>query len=266
MNESEKHFCQKGDIHMKKRILIADNSNEFSDQLVKSLKKYDMLEVVGIANDGEQAIRMIKQLKPDMLVIDLLLAKRDGLAVLKEIRSMENCPVVVATSGFITDYVISVAANLDVHYLALKPCDMHHLTELIVDYWSGDGSRKMPQRTAERKIETLVTDILHDIGVPTHIKGYHYLREAIIIAVEDMDVINALTKVLYPQIARSFQTTPSRVERAIQHTIEISWDRREQNTLHQFFGYTVNKREDKPSAAEFLAVIADNIQCTMRMP
>lgn len=251
---------------MKKRIVIADNSEEFCDQLVQSLKKHDMLEVVGIANDGEQAVRMTKQIKPDMLVLDLLLAKQDGLGVLKEIHSMENRPVVVATSRFITDYVASASANLGVRYLMLKPCDTDALAEIMEEYWCGNEPRKASEKTTASKIETLTTNILRDIGVPAHIKGYHYLREAIIIAVEDMDVINALTKVLYPQVARTFQTAPARVARAIQHAIEISWDRREQNALNNFFGYTVNKREDKPSVAEFLAVIVDDIQRTMRTP
>lgn len=251
---------------MKKRVLVTDISEEFCDQLVHALKKHDMLEVVGIANDGEQAVRMIKQLKPDMLVLDLLLPKLDGIGILKEIHGMENRPVVVATSGFITDYVASASANLGARYLMLKPCDICALAEIIEEYWCCNEPRKASQQITACKIETLTTDILRDISVPAHIKGYHYLREAIMIAVEDPDVINALTKVLYPQVARTFQTAPARVARAIQHAIEISWDRREQNTLHQIFGYTVNKREDKPSVAEFLAVIVDNIQRTMRTP
>lgn len=266
MAGSENHFRQKGDTYMKKRIIIADNLEEFCDQLVQSLKKHDMLEVVGIANDGEQAVRMIKQLKPDMLVLDLLLPKLDGIGVLKEINKVENRPVVVATSGFITDYVASTAANLGVRYLMLKPCDIDDLAEIMEEYWCGNEPRKASQKTTASKIETLTTNILRDIGVPAHIKGYHYLREAIMIAVEDPDVINALTKVLYPQVARTFQTAPARVARAIQHAIEISWDRRDQNGLGQFFGYTINVREDKPAVAEFLAVIVDDIQHTMRTP
>jgi len=266
MAGSKKYFRQEGDTYMKIRIVIADNSEEFCNQLVQSLKKHDMLEVAGTANDGEQALRMVKKLKPDMLVLDLMLAKLDGLGVLKEIYTMENRPIVVATSRFITDYVASAAANLGVRYLMLKPCDSDHLVEVIEDYLCGTKLQTAPRGNATSKIETLTTNILRDIGVPAHIKGYHYLREAIMIAVEDPDVINALTKVLYPQVSRTFQTAPARVARAIQHAIEISWDRREQNALHQFFGYTINKREDKPSVAEFLAVIVDNIQRTMRTP
>ena len=259
------YFRQEGDKCMKKRVLIADNSEEFCDQLVQSLKKHDVLELIGIANDGEQAIRMVKQLKPDLLVIDLLLAKRDCIVVLKEIYSMEKRPVVVATSRFISDYVSSAVENLGVRYLMLKPCDSDSLTELIEDYWSSNQLQKTPQKRAAAKIATMATDILHEIGIPAHIKGYHYLREAIIIAVEDPDVINALTKVLYPQIARTFHTAPARVARAIQHAIEVAWDRSNQNVLNSFFRYTVNRQEDKPTVAEFLTVIADDIQRRMRI-
>ncbi len=250
---------------MKKRILIADNSDSFCNQLVQSLRKYDVVEVIGIAHDGEQTARMVKQQKPDMLVLDLLLPKLDRIGVLKEIYSNENRPVVIATSGFITDYVASSVAYLGVRYLMLKPCDMTSLTEQIVGYWNENELLKRPRESSANKIENLVTEILHDIGVPAYIKGYQYLREALIIAVEDVDVINALTKVLYPQVAKMFQTTPARVARAIQHAIEVVWDRREQNALDHFFGTTVSKREDKPTAAEFLAVIADDIQRCMRM-
>ena len=185
--------------------------------------------------------------------------------MLKEIYSMEKRPVVVATSRFISDYVSSAVENLGVRYLMLKPCDSDSLTELIEDYWSSNQLQKTPQKRAAAKIATMATDILHEIGIPAHIKGYHYLREAIIIAVEDPDVINALTKVLYPQIARTFHTAPARVARAIQHAIEVAWDRSNQNVLNSFFRYTVNRQEDKPTVAEFLTVIADDIQRRMRM-
>ncbi|MBO5891141.1 MAG: sporulation transcription factor Spo0A [Oscillospiraceae bacterium] len=249
---------------MKRRIIIADNSEVFCNGLVQSLKKYDMVEVVGAAHDGEQTVRMVKQLKPDMLVLDLLLPKLDGIGVLKEIYNMEKRPIVVATSGFITDYVASSVACLGARYLMLKPCDITSLSELIEGCWNENDLQKRPRESTATRIENLATDVLHDIGVPAHIKGYYYLREAVIITVEDMDVINALSKVLYPQVARIYQTTPSRVERAIRHATEIAWDRRDQTALDRFFGTTVNKREDKPTVAEFLSAIADDIQRTMR--
>ena len=120
------------------------------------------------------------------------------------------------------------------------------------------------RHTGQQSIETMVTNIIHEIGVPAHIKGYQYLREAIIIAVNDMDVINAITKVLYPQVAKTFQTTPSRVERAIRHAIEVAWDRGDLDTLQRFFGYTVSNTKGKPTNSEFIALIADKLQLQLK--
>lgn len=250
---------------MKKRVLIADNSEAFCSQLVQSLKKYDVVEVIGTAYDGEQTLRMVKEKKPDMLVLDLLLPKLDGIGVLKEIYSIGNRPIVIATSGFITDYVASVSDYLGIRYLILKPCDIDYLTEVITDCLSGTKLQKTRRENTAMKIENLATNILRDIGVPAHIKGYHYLREALIIVAKDMDVINALTKVLYPQIARTFQTTSAGVVRALRYAVEIAWSRRDQNGLDRFFGTTVSKRSDKITVEEFLLIIADDIRSTLDM-
>ena len=252
---------------MKKRVFIADNTEEFCCALTSALQHSDGFQIVGTANDGELAIRMVTESKPDILVLDMMLAKKDGISVLKAISALQPRPVVLATFGFITNYMASAAASLGARYLMLKPCDMSALVERLEEIRSGEFQQQPASRhTGQTSIETMITNIIHEIGVPAHIKGYQYLREAIIIAVEDMDVINAITKVLYPRIARTYQTTPSRVERAIEHAIEVAWDRRDQNALDQFFGYAGIKRKDKPSVAEFLAVIADDIQRTMRTP
>ena len=246
-------------------VMIADNTEEFCSSLVTTLQRSEGFRVVGTANDGEQAVRMIMELKPQILVLDLMLAKRDGLSVLKSISGMENKPMVLATSGFITDYVASAAANLGVRYLMLKPCDMTALAERLEELRGGQGiPMSQPRSSGKPNIEAMVTSIIHEIGVPAHIKGYQYLREAIIIAVNDMDVINAITKVLYPQVAKTFQTTPSRVERAIRHAIEVAWDRGDLDTLQRFFGYTVSNTKGKPTNSEFIALIADKLQLQMK--
>ena len=246
-------------------VIIADNTEEFCNSLTAALKRADGFQVLGTANDGEQAISMITERKPDILVLDLMLAKKDGLSVLKAISSMEHKPVTLATSRFVTDYVASAAANLGVRYLMLKPCDMHTLVERLEEIRGGETQRRTtPQRNDTTSIESMVTGIIHEIGVPAHIKGYQYLREAIIIAVNDMDVINAITKVLYPQVAKTFQTTPSRVERAIRHAIEVAWDRGDLDTLQRFFGYTVSNTKGKPTNSEFIALIADKLQLQLK--
>ena len=246
-------------------VMIADNTEEFCSSLVTALQRSEGFRVVGTANDGEQAVRMILEKQPRILVLDLMLSKKDGLSVLKAISTMDRKPAVLATSGFITDYVASAAANLGVQYLMLKPCDMTALTERLEELRGGQTVRSFSAaQESKPSIEAMVTSIIHEIGVPAHIKGYQYLREAIIIAVEDMDVINAITKVLYPQVAKAFQTTPSRVERAIRHAIEVAWDRGDLDTLQRFFGYTVSNTKGKPTNSEFIALIADKLQLQLK--
>ncbi len=246
-------------------VIIADNAEEFCTSLTSQLHHSGGFQVLGTANDGEKAIELVTQRKPDVLVLDMMLAKKDGISVLKAISTLEHKPVVLATSGFITEYVASAAANLGVRYLMLKPCDLSALVERLEEVRGGTGSRQDSARNPGKpNIETMVTSIIHEIGVPAHIKGYQYLREAIIIAVGDMDVINAITKILYPQVAKTFQTTPSRVERAIRHAIEVAWDRGDLDTLQRFFGYTVSNTKGKPTNSEFIALIADKLQLQLK--
>ena len=247
------------------KVLIADSSEEFSCRLKETLKGNEAYEVAGIVSDGEQALEQVRRLQPDILVLDLMLAKRDGISVLKAMNSMDRKPLVLATSGFWTEYVGTTAANLGVRYLMLKPCDMTVLVERMEEIRGGESLRSpAPRRADKTSIESMVTNIIHEIGVPAHIKGYQYLREAIIIAVDDMDVINAITKVLYPQVAKTFGTTPSRVERAIRHAIEVAWDRGDLDTLQSFFGYTVSNTKGKPTNSEFIALIADRLQLQLK--
>ena len=246
-------------------VLIADSTEEFCSGLSGALSRAGGFQVIGTAGDGEQAIRMIREKKPDVLVLDLMLSKQDGISVMKAIADMERKPVTLATSVFVTEYVSSAAANLGIRYLMLKPCDLTALVERLEEIRGGESLRVTPvRRGSKTSIESLVTGIIHEIGVPAHIKGYQYLREAIIIAVHDMDVINAITKVLYPQVAKTFQTTPSRVERAIRHAIEVAWDRGDLDTLQRFFGYTVSNTKGKPTNSEFIALIADKLQLQLK--
>ena len=246
-------------------VLIADNSEEFCSALCSELQRSDLFQVIGIANDGEQASRLLEERRPDVLVLDLMLSKKDGLSILKNLTAGDHRPAILATSGFVTDYVASAAASLGVSYLVLKPCDMQALVDRLEEIQGGDSQRSVQLRKpTQNSIEAMVTGIIHEIGVPAHIKGYQYLREAIIIAVNDMDVINAITKVLYPQVAKTFQTTPSRVERAIRHAIEVAWDRGDLDTLQRFFGYTVSNTKGKPTNSEFIALIADKLQLQLK--
>ncbi len=246
-------------------VFIADSAEDFCAGLTAQLQRADGFHVIGTAADGEQAIRLIEERKPDVLVLDLMLSKKDGISVLRSLAARDCKPLTLATSCFVTEYVSAAAANLGVRYLMLKPCDMTTLVERLEEIRGGENLRYPSKRhTDKTNIESLVTSIIHEIGVPAHIKGYQYLREAIIIAVNDMDVINAITKVLYPQVAKTFQTTPSRVERAIRHAIEVAWDRGDLDTLQRFFGYTVSNTKGKPTNSEFIALIADKLQLQLK--
>ena len=245
-------------------VFIADGAEDFCTGLSAALQRAGGFQVIGTANDGEQAIRSIQQLKPDILVIDLMLSKQDGISVLKNISGMDRKPVTLATTCFVSGYISAAIGNLGVRYLMLKPCDLTAVAERLEEIRGGENLRMNVRRSDKTSIETLVTGIIHEIGVPAHIKGYQYLREAIIIAVNDMDVINAITKVLYPQVAKTFQTTPIRVERAIRHAIEVAWDRGDLDTLQRFFGYTVSNTKGKPTNSEFIALIADKLQLQLK--
>ena len=246
-------------------VLIADSSEEFCAAFKSALQHSSTYRIIGTAVDGEQALRLLSQLKPDILVLDLMLSKQDGLSVLKAANGLEKKPVTLATSSFVSEYVANAVSNLGCNYLMSKPCDISALVERLDEIRGGESLRTLPlRRPDKRSIESMVTGIIHEIGVPAHIKGYQYLREAIMIAVNDMDVINAITKVLYPMVAKKFDTTPSRVERAIRHAIEVAWDRGDLDTLQRFFGYTVNSTKGKPTNSEFIALIADKLQLQLK--
>ena len=246
-------------------VFIADSAEEFCGLLSAALHRAEGFQVIGTVSDGEQATRMIMDKKPDMVVLDMMMPGKDGLGILKALSGIEKKPIILATSVFVSDYVAATVASLGARYLMLKPCDVSAVVERLEEFRGGENQRIIPMRRLDKNsIETMVTGIIHEIGVPAHIKGYQYLREAIIIAVEDMDVINAITKVLYPQVAKAFDTTPSRVERAIRHVIEVAWDRGDLDTLQKFFGYTVSNTKGKPTNSEFIALIADKLQLQLK--
>lgn len=247
------------------KILLADGNEEFCEHLKRTLEQTARFEIVGTAYDGQRAVELLHTRQPDVLVLDLMLPKLDGMSVLKKAAAMDKRPMSLVLTGFMTEYVGNMAASLGVQYFMSKPCEFAAVAERVQELTSTDLQPKnAPQRKQEINIEAMVTSIIHEIGVPAHIKGYQYLREAIMIAVNDMDVINAITKVLYPQVAKAFSTTPSRVERAIRHAIEVAWDRGDLETLQRFFGYTVSNTKGKPTNSEFIALIADRLQLQLK--
>lgn len=246
------------------RVLLANSNEDFSDSLATVLKQSDRYAVVGTANDGLQAIDMLRELQPEFLVVDTMLPQADGVAVLKAANALEKKPMLLVLADFMTEFVSNLLVTLGVQYVLLKPCTTRSVLERLDEMRESLSPRTPYMRSREANVEAMVTSMIHEIGVPAHIKGYQYLREAIIIAVNDMDVINAITKVLYPQVAKTFATTPSRVERAIRHAIEVAWDRGDLETLQRFFGYTVSNTKGKPTNSEFIALIADKLQLQLK--
>ena len=251
------------------RVLIADANSDFCKLLTDLLAKEPDMESVGVAGDGLEALTLVTELQPDVLLMDLVLPKLDGLEVLRRLPDTGAPCRVIVLSGFFNGKVVADCSALGVDYFMPKPCDSPALLSRIRQL-SGAHSELVPAlgidcrsetRTAQQEadLEAVVTDIIHEIGVPAHIKGYQYLREAIILTIHDMDMINAVTKVLYPEVAKKFGTTPSRVERAIRHAIEVAWDRGDIEVLQKFFGYTVSNIKGKPTNSEFIAMIADSL-------
>ena len=239
------------------RILLADADEDFRALLTDTVNGENDMEVVGAVSDGEEALRLVCGGTVDVLVTDLVLSGLDGLELLKQIGEQSHRhPTILVVSSFTRGNVVNQAATLGADFFMTKPCRTDNIVERIRQLRIG-GLDPVSNR---QSLETLVTAIIHEIGVPAHIKGYQYLREAILIAVEDMDVINAVTKVLYPEVAKRFGTTASRVERAIRHAIEVAWDRGDLETLQRYFGYTVNSAKGKPTNSEFIAMIADRLQ------
>jgi two-component system response regulator (stage 0 sporulation protein A) len=252
------------------KILIADSSEEYRILLTDILREEGDFEVVGDTGSGTEALKLTLEQKPNVILTDIILSGLDGLSVLEKLSEIPETsrPAVIVISGFSSEHALTEASALGASYYMQKPCDIPSLLSRIrlvcgngrsssgMTFSSQGGIQNQRQ---EQSLESLVTEIIHEIGVPAHIKGYQYLRESIILAVKDMDVINAVTKVLYPAVAKKFATTPSRVERAIRHAIEVAWDRGDLETLQKFFGYTVSNIKGKPTNSEFIAMIADRI-------
>lgn len=245
----------------KAKILVADANEDFRRLLVSALREEADLEVAAETGDGQDAVRLVKDLAPEVIAMDLMLTRMDGIEVLEALGAMPSRPKAVVLSSFTKGAVAEQAAAQGADYFIVKPCKVSSVVERIrqiANSRQGEGEGR--ETLSGQNLETTVTAIIHEIGVPAHIKGYQYLREAIIIAVNDMEVINAVTKILYPEVAKRFGTTASRVERAIRHAIEVAWDRGDLETLQKYFGYTVSNAKGKPTNSEFIAMIADRLQ------
>ena len=250
------------------RVLIVDFNSEFCRLMSEQMNRAEDLEVAGTAADGLEALRLTAELQPDVLLTELMLPKLDGLELLRRLPETGASTRVIVLTGFYNAKVVADCSALGADYFVPKPCDTQTLFSRIRQVAGRDDGRSaiagvdtraMRAAETDTDLEAMVTDIIHEIGVPAHIKGYQYLREAIILTIKDMEMINAVTKVLYPEVAKRFSTTPSRVERAIRHAIEVAWDRGDIEVLQKYFGYTVSNIKGKPTNSEFIAMIADSL-------
>ena len=248
------------------KVMLADSSEDFCDLMCKSLEDEGDIEVVGTAQDGLEALSLLREAQPDVLLLDLVLPGLDGMGVLQRMGETGAHPATIVVTAFYSERMAAGAAAMGVWYFIPKPCDTAALAVRIRqcvergEFHGGSAySTEMKTSGGDADLMATVTEIIHEIGVPAHIKGYQYLREAIILTVQDMEIINSVTKVLYPAVARKYSTTPSRVERAIRHAIEVAWDRGDIETLQKFFGYTVSNIKGKPTNSEFIAMIADSL-------
>lgn len=252
-------------------VAIADDNERILELLSDIICGDKELKLVGKANNGEDVCTIIREKEPDVVLLDLIMPKMDGLSVMDQInkdKRISKRPDFIVVTAVGQERITEDAFQKGAQYYVMKPFQ----NEIILKYIKniskkseriGCAVSESYRRNVEEEeisIETRVTDLIHEIGIPAHIKGYHYLRDAIIMAVEDMDVLNAVTKVLYPTVAKKHQTTSSRVERAIRHAIEVAWSRGKLDTLDELFGYTVSNGKGKPTNSEFIALIADTLR------
>lgn len=243
----------------KARILIADDDEELGEREKEALEK-EGYNVIAVATDGEQTIEIARRENPDIIILDMCMPKVDGIGVLKALsETNKNVPCIVY-SCLTSNEVISQANKSGAAYYLYKDRDFKTLANRVADiiemHRYGNG---FVDDTARTPIEKRVTEIMHEIGIPAHIKGYQYIRESIVMSVLDMGVLQSITKRLYPDVARIYKTSPSRVERAIRHAVEVAWDRGDVDTLTRYFGYTIAGNKGKPTNSEFIAMIADKL-------
>lgn len=250
------------------RMVIVDSNVEYRDMLASRLESDPDLKIVARAADGQEAIEQITAHAPDIVLTELNLPVKEAPAVMQEIANVtfKQRPAFFVYSSFGADDAKREVARLGAQMFLQKPFEAPYLVERIKQYIQRNSETAKENWMAinEVDIETRITQIIHEIGVPAHIKGYRYMREAIMTVIKEPQIINSITKQLYPSVAKTFGTTPSRVERAIRHAIEVAWDRGDLEVLQKFFGYTVSNAKGKPTNSEFIAMIADQLSLQLK--
>lgn len=252
-------------------VAIADDNERILNILEEIVSGDEELTLVGKANNGEDMYRIIKEKQPDVVLLDLIMPKMDGLSVMEMVntdRTLKKSPDFIIITAVGQEQITEDAFKKGANYYIMKPFN----NEMVLNRIKHTQDRRKLETTMnaitferqteqiEENLESRVTNMIHEIGIPAHIKGYHYLRDAIMMAVDDMDVLNAITKILYPTVAKKYKTTSSRVERAIRHAIEVAWSRGKLDILDDLFGYTISNGKGKPTNSEFIALVSDTIR------
>ncbi|MBQ7546620.1 MAG: sporulation transcription factor Spo0A [Clostridia bacterium] len=253
-------------MHKKFKIILTDDGTEFTGGCTSALRSAGY-EVTVAPKDGPDVLNLVEKTEPDVLVMDSFLSRLDALGVLEEIRKRGlRKPLTIVLCAMSNPNLEREIVRAGADYYLLKPVDVSVLAERIKQLtgWFRDTLDRSSEAVTDDNMRILVSDIMHQLGVPAHIKGYQYLRESILLTVHNSDMMSSVTKVLYPTVARQFKTTPSRVERAIRHAIEVAWDRGDVDVLSSYFGYTIQTSRGKPTNSEFIAMISDKLRLRMK--
>ncbi len=254
----------------KLNVVIGDDSSKFAENCAKVLESYGV-NVKLCKKDGEKIFEHIKSKKTDVVIADIFMPNADILWVLKKLEEIEpkNRPMVMAMTSYANEQLEMEVLKAGAVYCFLKPFDINTMAERIIQLsgWKNDKKPVVIKNkvVTDPELQLMVTEIIHQIGVPAHIKGYHYLREGIILSVKNSEIINSVTKLLYPTVAKNYGTTASRVERAIRHAIEVAWDRGDIDVLNSYFGYTIQNERGKPTNSEFIAMISDKLRLKLKI-
>lgn len=244
----------------KRKIVVVDNNNELQRGIKTFYESDDAVEVVDTFNDVNKTIDYVKENNVDIVVTDLVLPNADGYALIEGLKALSNCPKIIVASAIFEDQFIKRAFALGVSYYMIKPIDFKLLDTRINEILnSGEGALVSRRPIRNKQLEEKITNIFITVGIPAHIKGYQFLREAIKMAIDNPDIINSITKKLYPSIAERFETSSSKVERAIRHAIEVAWNRGKIENINSLFGIRVYSNNEKPTNGEFIALVADKM-------
>lgn len=243
------------------KLLVVDDNKDFCMTVRDYCSILDDIEVIGVAYDGLVALEVIQQKTPDIVLLDNVMPNLDGIGVLMRLTNIprEKRPKVITITACLTDEFAVNATKLGAAYQMSRNMSLEEIVERVRMVANTTTAEK-EEKIKEQDMETAITEIIHEIGVPAHIKGYSYIREAIMLVLKDNDIINSITKQLYPSVAKVYNTSPSRVERAIRHAIEVAWDRGDTETINKIFGFTINQSKGKPTNSEFIAMISDKLR------